>query len=301
VPADAAVVPADGPAVPADAAVVPATGPVMPAPAVPSSGPVLFPVTSAVPRRRRRRLRERPALMVLGLALGLAGIAFSALGITRQFLPRTFSAAQRQQIMRWEVAKRWRSWPAGQIFPAAVAYSLPGGAFGGGPGLSLVAHRVGIARQAGCHAGATNPATARVLTAHGCLSVLRATYTDQTQSLAVTVGVAVLPSARAAHESALPTSAMTRSGPLVHAVRFRRTGAAAFGDQAAQVPWERVAGPYLVLAAAGYADGRPWQATAGDHYPRSELASLARGVGRAVAFGLGARPPQPHCPGSPAC
>jgi hypothetical protein len=127
--------------------------------------------------------------------------------------------------------------------------------------------------------------------------VLRATYTDQTQSLAVTVGVAVLPSARAASESAL---AVGGPAPL-HAVRFRRTGAAAFGDQAAQLRWDRAAGPYLVLAAAGYADGRPWQRTAGDLYPRSELTSLARGVGDAVASRLGARPPQPHCPGSPAC
>jgi hypothetical protein len=263
---------------------------------MPATGPVL-PRATYAPHRRPRRLRDRPALMMLGLALGLAGIALSSLGITRQFLPRTFSAAQRQQIVAWEVAKRWRSWPAGQIFPAVVAYRLPGGAFGGGPGLSLVAHRVGIARQAGCHAGATDPATARTLTTHGCLSVLRATYTDQTQSLAVTVGVAVLRSARAASESAL---AVGGPAPL-HAVRFRRTGAAAFGDQAAQLRWDRTAGPYLVLAVAGYADGRPWQRTTGDLYPRSELTSLARGVGEAVASRLGARPPQPRCPGSPAC
>jgi hypothetical protein len=232
--------------------------------------------------------------------LALAGIAVSVLGISRQFLPRTFSAAQRQQIIAWEIGKRWRTWQAGQIFPAVVDYHLPGFAFGGTEGLSLVAHRVGIARQAPC-AAAADAATARVLAGHGCLAVLRATYTDQTQSLAVTVGIAVLPSARAARLSVQTSPGRKGPAPLVRAVRFRHTGVAAFSSRAARVPWERAAGPYLVLAAAGYADGRPWQPAGNNYYARSELASLAGGVGRLVASRLGAAPPQPHCPGGPGC
>jgi hypothetical protein len=222
------------------------------------------------------------------------------LGVTRQFLPRTFSAAQRQQIIAWEIGKRWRTWPAGQIFPAVVDYRLPGFTFGGTEGLSLVAHRVGIARQSPCTA-ATDAAVARVLAGHGCLAVLRATYTDQTQSLAVTVGVAVLPSARAARLSVQISPGGKEPGPLVRAVRFHHTSAVAFSNRAARVPWERAAGPYLVLAAAGYADGRPWQSAGNNYYARSELVSLAGGVGRLVASQLAAAPPQPHCPGGPGC
>jgi hypothetical protein len=251
--------------------------------------------------RRARRLRDRPGFILVGLVLGLAGLAASGFGIARQFMPRTFSAAERQQIMVWEVGSRWREWPAGRIFPAAVSYQLPGRAFGGTSGLSLVAHRVGIARQASCGASATSATTARALTRQNCLAVLRATYTDETQSLAVTVGVAVLPNAGAARRSSQALAHGTGPKPLVRAVHFRRTETAAFDGRSGQVPWERVTGPYLVLAAAGYADGRPWRPAGNDFYVRTEMVSLAGGIGRLVAAKLGAPPPQPHCPGSPAC
>jgi hypothetical protein len=249
--------------------------------------------------KRRRRLRDRPALLVAGVILGLAGMAASVLGIARQFMPRTFSASERRQIMTWEVGTRWRDWPAGQIFPSAIRYQLPGAAFGGTAGLGLVAHRVGIARQAGCTSSAINEVTARALTRQRCVAVLRATYTDETHSLAVTVGIAVLPSPGAARRSS--ESLAGGNGPLVRAVHFRRTDTAAFGGRSGQVPWKRVAGSYLVLAAAGYADGRPWRPAGNDFYVHTEMASLAGGIGRVVAAKLGAVPPQPRCPGSPAC
>jgi len=71
-------------------------------------------------------------LLVIGLAAGLAGLVLSAGAAAIQFLPRNFSSAQRQQIMAWEIGKRWRSWPAGRIFPSSIGYHLPGSAFGGG-------------------------------------------------------------------------------------------------------------------------------------------------------------------------
>jgi hypothetical protein len=252
-------------------------------------------------RRPRRRLRDRPGLVLAGLVLGLAGLVASVFGVARQFLPRTFSPAEQRQIMAWEVGKRWRTWPAGRIFPTTVTYQLPGSAFGGTNGLSLVAHRVGIARQATCGSTAINAVTARALARQRCLAVLRATYTDQTQSLAVTVGIAVLPSDGAARRSSSSLAGVSRTGALVRAVHFRRTGTAAFDGKSGQVPWERVTGPYLVLAAAGYADGRPWRPAGNDFYVRTEMVSLAGGIGRAVASRIGAPPPQPRCPGSPAC
>ena len=56
-------------------------------------------------RPARRRLRDRRGLILAGLVLGLAGLAASVFGIARQFMPRTFSPVERQQIMAWEVGK----------------------------------------------------------------------------------------------------------------------------------------------------------------------------------------------------
>ena len=50
-------------------------------------------------------------LLVAGLLAGMAGLVVSAGAAAVQFLPRHFSAAQRNQIVAWEIGKRWRSWP----------------------------------------------------------------------------------------------------------------------------------------------------------------------------------------------
>ena len=257
------------------------------------------PPPSRGPARPRRRRWLRP-LLLAGLFAGILGLGISAVGVVVQLMPRQFSAAQRQQIEAWQVGNRWRRWPAGQIFPREISYTLSGGAFGGGSSLPLTAHRVGIARQSDCRAAAPS-AAARVLAKHGCLAVLRATYEDTTQTLAVTIGVAVLPAASAAQNSAkaLGGSGDPRSG--VRTVAFRRTATARFGDRSQKLSWDGTAGPYLVLATAGYADGRPWITRGDDTYTQAELLGLAAGTGQRVAAALGAQPPAPHCPGNPAC
>jgi hypothetical protein len=250
------------------------------------------------PRSRPKTGRLRRAVLRTGMVLGVVGLAASALGIAWQLMPRHFTPAQRARISAWEAEKRWRTWPAGQIFPRTIGYQLPGTAFGGGAGLPLTAKRVGIARQARCRA-ATVRAAAAVLARHGCLAVLRATYNDQTQTIAVTVAVAVMPGAGAVTASARslphgPTAA-------VRAVSFPHTPVAAFHGPRGQISWQVAAGPYLVLASAGYADGRPWLASSSDSYTRAEMLSLAAGVGHWVASHLGAPSPPPRCPGIPAC
>ncbi len=235
-------------------------------------------------------------LLVLGLLAALAGLVVSAGAAAIQFLPRSFSQAQRQQIMAWEIGKRWRDWPAGQIFPAAIGYHLQGSAFGGGPPLALRAERVGIAAQASCRDG-TEPAAGPLLTKRGCLAVLRATYQDTTQTFAVTVGVAVMPDSPAA--KALRHGGGSR--PWLRPVSFRRTTAAHFAGPGQKVGSSGAEGPYLVLATVGYADGRPWLRQGHDIYTGTEMDSLARGVLDWVASRLGAPPPVPHCPGSPGC
>jgi hypothetical protein len=239
-------------------------------------------------------------LLLLGLFAGAAGLVLSVIGVVIQLVPRSFTAAQRDQIVSWEIGKRWREWPAGQIFPSAITYSLPARTFGDGQALSLTAQRVGIAPQATCR-DAAERAAAGVLAQHGCLAVLRATYEDTTQTLAVTVGVAVLPAMSAAQKSAaaLGTGSGSRSG--IKAVSFRRTATAHFGDRSQKLWWNRAAGPYLVLATVGYADGRPWIARGDDTYTQDELLGLAYGAGQRIAAALGAAPPAPSCPGNPAC
>jgi hypothetical protein len=233
------------------------------------------------------------------LALALAGVALSAAGLAAQILPRTFSAAQRQQIMAWEMGKRWRTWPAGEIFPKTVSYQVPGSMLGDSTALDLIAYRIGIARQANCRA-ATDASVAKVLVRHGCLAVLRATYDDATQSLAVTVGVAVLPSVGAANASGRSLPGGNVLSPGIRAVPFRRTVVARFGNRQRQLSLVRVAGPYLVFATVGYADGRRRQPGA-DPYAKGEMLSVADGIMGWVASHLGASPPLPRCPRGPAC
>jgi hypothetical protein len=242
----------------------------------------------------------RRGLTLLALILGTAGLAASAAGVCAQLLPRRFTAAQQQQIMAWETAGRWRTTPAGKIFPASVAYQLPSGVLNAGSPLSLTAHLVGIAGQASCQA-ASDPAAIAVLSGGSCAAVLRATYADQTDSMLVTIGVAVMPTATAARSAARQLSARPQPRPGVRAAAFRDTLAQAFGDQQRQLSWVTSAGPYLIMSTVGYADARRREQMSTDPYASQEMASLASGVASAIGGPLGAPPPPPLCPGGPGC
>jgi hypothetical protein len=242
----------------------------------------------------------RLGLTLLALILGTAGLAASAAGVSAQLLPRRFNAAQQQQIMAWETAGRWRTTPAGKIFPPTVTYQLPGYALDAGAPLSLTAHLIEITPQATCRA-ASDPAAAAVLSAGRCSAVLRATYADQTDSMLVTVGVAVMPAAAAARSAASQLTAGRQPRPGVRAVPFRDTLAQAFGDEQRQLSWAISSGPYLIMSTVGYADGRPREQVSSDPYASQEMASLAGGVASAIGGPLGAPPLPPRCPGGPGC
>lgn len=232
--------------------------------------------------------------------LGLAGLTASAAGIAVQILPRRFNAAQQQQIMAWESARHWRLLPAGKIFPATVTYDVPGYALEAESVLPLTAHRVGIARQASC-ARAASPAAATVLDRHGCAKMLRASYLDATGSIVVTIGVAVMPGQAAAEASmrALPSQQGIQSG--VKPLAYRNTLTAGFGEAQRQLTTAISRGPYLILSAAGFTDGRPRIPGSSDYYDEEEMTSLANGVAGAVGGPLGMLPPLPRCPGAPGC
>jgi hypothetical protein len=275
----------------------PVTDPFLTPIAAPLAEPEPGPEAGPPPLRSGTRHPLRLSLTITAVLLGVAGLVASLAGAAVQVMPRRFSATQQRQIMAWEVASRWRSWPAGEIFPAAVSYQLPYLDFGTASGLTLAAHRVGIAPQSNC-AQATDQALAAVLDAHGCLAVLRATYTDDTGSLVVTVAV-VVTSGTAPPPASLPGGHGPR--PAVKAVAFRGTLAARFGDQQRQTSGGFSRGPYLFLYTAGYADGRIFDQVSTDPYAASEMNSLGTGVAHSIGARLGAAPPVPHCPGAPGC
>ncbi len=278
----------------------PPAGPVLHLPAGASGPP---PAAAGHPPGQHPPGQHPPApslrlwLTIAAALLGVAGLVISLLGVATQVLPRRFSAAQQQQIMSWEIGSRWRTWPAGKIFPASVSYQLPWTLFGSNAGLTLSARRAGIAPQSRC-ATAVDPALARVLGKRGCEAVLRATYADSTGSFVVTVGVAVMRGSGPAARSLPPGHGLA---PGVRPVPFPGTLAARFGNHQRQMSGALGYGPYLILYAAGYTDGRRRERVSMNPYADSELKVLGSGLARSLGKVLGALPPVPRCPGAPGC
>ena len=192
-------------------------------------GPAAQPGTARQPALVRGGRRARPRRR--GARRGADGHRLSS-------LPRQFSAEQQRQITDWEVGKRWRTMPAGTIFPASLHYKLKlSWAPGVDVNLQLTAGRIGIARQATCRA-ATDAGRRDGARPQRLLGVLRATYTDGTKSYVVTVGVAVLPTtaqAAAALRELGDAPDVGGIAPGVRAVAFRDTPAAWFTDARRQL------------------------------------------------------------------
>lgn len=249
------------------------------------------------------RVRGRGSAVVFWIAL--AGFAVAAVGLGVEIMPRHFSAAQQQRIMAWEVQNRWHELPAAQVFPARIGYAPPSVLSDIGSSLTLNANRVGVAPQASC-AGVTDPAAAAVLARGGCETVLRATYSDDTDTYVATVGVAPFASEAQAQaaQARLGAKRLRLSDgrtPGVRAAAFPGTPAAGFTDDRRQLSGSVVAGSYLVMYAVGYTDGRALVPVSADAYAKAEMTSFARGVAASAATTLGSPPPPPHCPGAPGC
>jgi hypothetical protein len=239
---------------------------------------------------------------LLALAGGLCALAVAAAGVASQVLPRRFSVAQQHQIEKWEVARRWRTLPASAIFPATVAYRLPAGILNSAAGLTLSARRLGVSDPQQCAAGAGQTA-ARILHRYHCTALLRATYADSTGSMVATVGVAVLPDNADAAQAQYRLALAGRGGQpdSVQAARVPGTLAEGFGARQQQMSMNTHAGPYVILATVGYADGRPRVRVAADAYLDQEMNSLVTGLDDAVSGELGQPAKVPSCPGAPGC
>jgi hypothetical protein len=245
---------------------------------------------------------------VIVALVGLCALAVAGYGIRGQLKPRTFTPAQQKRIEAWEVAKRWRTTPKAQLFPASVTYKLRSKP-AGKAALSLTATRLEVAEQDTCAAAAGGSRKfMSALSDDGCRALLRSTYTDSTSSLVVTAGIAVLKSQASASDAAsfLTGGAAAEQGGVARQLVLRPfrvfgTPAAGYGFPQRQLSWVIAAGPYLVMATVGYADGRPRVPVSGDSYAYQEMTSLARGVAVRIAAPLAAHPPVPRCPGVPSC
>ena len=199
----------------------------------------------AAPPARARPGWHTPLLVVLALA-GVAALAAGGFALHKE-LARPATAAEAATAGRAEIASRWQRLPAGRLFPARINYVTAGA--------PTTALRVGIAPASSCKA-ALDPAAAAIFSTDGCHTVLRATYTNASGSLAVTVGIVVLRSTVAA-QSVVSSLTIASGHPGVRAVSFPGTRAASYGD--AQRGWFHAtakAAPYAFLYAAGFADGR---------------------------------------------
>lgn len=190
------------------------------------------------------------------LTLGLAVVAAACLAVTAvtaavaySALTRKPTAAQRSAAAAAAEVGRWRSWPAGKIFPARLSYSTD-------LLTDETASRVGISSGDSC-AAAIDASLARSALRQDCQAGLRATYLDQLQGIVYTVGLLVFPSSRQA-KSFLDGLPAAGHGPIpLHALAFAGTASARFGDPARQTATALSRGPFVILTAAGYADGRP--------------------------------------------
>jgi hypothetical protein len=201
------------------------------------------------PAATRSRVAD-PRLVVLAImAVACLAIAIVAGAVAHTDLVRSPTAAQRAAAAAEAVADRWRSWPAGRIFPATLSYST-----------SLLtaetASRVAIAADATCPAAVESRVVSLALREQ-CSAGLRATYVDQLQGVLYTVGVLAFPDARRAAAFAANLHAAAADSIPLRALALPGTASALFSPAAAQAGTVRQSGPFVVLTAAGYADGEP--------------------------------------------
>ncbi|MFF7332202.1 hypothetical protein [Streptomyces sp. NPDC008150] len=222
-------------------------------PAAPPVGPPPAPPAAGQPSRGLgERLRTRTAAAVACLVLGLGLIGGAATGSLLAGGPDGQDAGDTYAA----AAELWHSVPVDRLFPPTVAGR------GAGPGgADRTWTRVAVAPDSGC-AGAFDPLLRKALAPVGCRRLLRATYTDATQSYVTTVGL-LFTEADAKGMTALRTrftdGGLDRRADLMpRPFAARGTAAAGFGT-AQRASWTvsvLTDAPVVLYAVSGWADGR---------------------------------------------
>ncbi|MEV5897062.1 hypothetical protein [Nonomuraea fuscirosea] len=251
--------------------------------------------------RRRTEAKERAELALLQqgvrnrrvfvtllgviIAVSAVVVLLGTVGMVAETRSRPLTPAEQNQYKQEEIARRWQAWPASGVFPEEVRYL-------GLDRAQQYARRVGIAPETECAKG-VDASVAGVLQNHGCRTMLRATYIDQTASFVITVGVAVLKDEASRISAAEELTQDDRVGVLP--VAFPGTVSERFGpDQRQRTGWVG-AGPYLVFSTAGYADGRTRAAIPPEEILHSELWPAAKSIGNQIAYFLADPPKVPPC------
>jgi hypothetical protein len=204
------------------------------------------------PRSLAGRVRPRTAVIAACLVLGLGLIGGAVTGswltgdATADASSSTFATA----------GGLWHSVPVDQLFPPTVQGQ------GAGPGgADRTWTRIAVAPDSGC-ADAFDPLLKRALAPVGCQRLLRATYTDATQSFVTTVGL-LFTKADAVTMGSLAKqfkdeSLDRRTDLMPRPYAAKGTLAAGFGDKQ-RASWTvsvLTDAPVVVYAVSGWADGR---------------------------------------------
>ncbi|MFG3549728.1 hypothetical protein [Streptomyces sp. NPDC047725] len=206
----------------------------------------------ARPRPLGGRLRPQAVAAAVCLVLG-AGLVTGA--VTGSWLAGDSADAEARSAFT-TAGDLWHSVPVDQLFPPVVQGR------GAGPGgADRTWTRVAVAPDSGC-AGAFDRLLAEVLAPAGCERLLRATYTDATQSHVTTVGLLFTkadPAAATALAGRFEKEGLARRADLVPLpYAARDTVAAGFGtrQRAAWTVSVLTDAPVVVYAVSGWADGR---------------------------------------------
>ncbi|MEU7831814.1 hypothetical protein AB0L53_38135 [Nonomuraea sp. NPDC052129] len=212
-------------------------------------------------------------------------VLLGTIGLLEETRSRPLTAAEQNQYKQEEIARRWQAWPATDVFPEEVKYV-------GLDKAQQYARRVGIAPETECGKG-VDPSVAGVLDDNGCVTMLRATYVDQTAMFVFTVGVAVLKDEDSRLSATEQLTQDDRVGVLP--VAFPGTVTERFGaDQRQRTGWVG-AGPYIVFSTAGYTDGRTRAAIPPEEILHSELWPAGKSIGNQIAYFLADPPKVPPC------
>jgi len=204
------------------------------------------------PRPLGGRVRSRTAAVAACVVLGLGLIGGA---VTGSWLAGDSEDSGTQDKFA-AAASLWHSAPVDQLFPPTVEGT------GAGPGgADRTWTRIAVAPDSGCK-GAFDPLLKKALAPVGCQRLLRATYTDATQSFVTTVGL-VFTKADATEMGALAKRFQSdglgeRTDLMPRPYAAKGTAAARFGTEQ-RASWTvsvLTDAPVVVYAVSGWADGR---------------------------------------------
>jgi hypothetical protein len=200
---------------------------------------------------------------VLG-ALGVAGVAAAFAGLSLAAYRGAgplHEAGTTEETQRFTFDRRaWQAVAVDDLFPPAYQSTTAAPLLG----VERDFTRVGVAPPAGCGA-AFDPGLVRLLSGFPCGPVLRADYTDVTQTLVATVGIAFLGTSPDGERGINAATADQHDDLRPRALALPGTAAAGFGDpqRLAFRVFADSGAPFLTFAVVGFGDGRPASADPG--------------------------------------